>query len=411
MTTSRSVDFLIAGGGIMGVAMARQLRKVFPQHKILILEKEPRVAEHASGRNSGVLHAGFYYTADSLKAKFTRTGQRMLREFIQQEGLRLNPCGKLVVAQSEEDLKGLQLLYDRGQRNQVQLEWVDEIQMRAIEPRALSYGGRALFSPTTASADPTEVLQRLQKKCEQERIDFLFEANYSQYLGNDLHRTNLGDIAAGYFINTAGLYADVIARQFGLGEQYRIVPYKGVYLYADKNAESLRTHIYPVPNLKNPFLGVHFTVTVDGRVKIGPTAIPALWREQYEGVDRFKLNEFSDVLWRNLGLMISGKNSFASLAFHEIQNLSKWRLANRARPMLKDFDPGLYRTWGRSGIRAQLVDLRSRALVTDFVFESTKNSLHLLNTVSPGWTSSFAFAEYLVEGLQKTQPSISPSEP
>jgi (S)-2-hydroxyglutarate dehydrogenase len=392
-------DFLIVGAGIIGTAVARELKSRYPDQKILVVDKEAGPAAHASGRNSGVLHAGFYYSTDSLKASFTRLGQQMMKEFILTEGLRYNPCGKLVVARTTDDIPGLEALMNRAQANQVDLRWVNELEMREIEPRAVSCGDRALFSPSTASADPLEVLGRLQGRGRESGIEFRFGERYVKPIGDGTHQLAGGKVRAGFLINAAGLYADVIARQHGAGAKYRIVPYKGIYLYAGSDREKLRTHIYPVPNLRNPFLGVHFTLTVDGRVKIGPTAIPALWREQYEGVKGFSAVEFADVLWRNLGLMVSGKNSFFHLAASEVQNLSRRRLAGRAGRMLRDFDPAVYKHWGRPGIRAQLVDIQTRSLVTDFVLEKAGKSLHILNAVSPGWTSSLAFAKFVADKI------------
>src|SRR5205807_6373695 len=166
---------------------------------------------------------------------------------------------------------------------------------KAIEPRVKTFE-RAIFSPSTATADPVQVLQAMKQDALNEGIAIHQNA---PYLGKRNGRviTRAGDFEAGYVVNAAGLYADRVARDFGFSENYRIVPFKGLYLYSEEPAGALRTNVYPVPDLRNPFLGVHFTVVADGKAKIGPTAIPAFWREQYEGLGNFKFSEFAELIW------------------------------------------------------------------------------------------------------------------
>ncbi len=271
-------DFLVIGGGIMGLSIARELRNSFHGSKVVLIEKEGHCGEHASGRNSGVLHAGFYYTADSLKARFTRDGNRALTEYCESHGLKINKCGKLVVTQNEDELQWLDELMSRAEKNGVDLQMVDQKEAESIEPRVKTCQ-RALFSPTTSSVDPGEVMAQLHKDALAEGVEVHVGVRYLQRTAKGIE-TSAGDYNARYIINCAGLYADTIGRDFGFSKHYRILPFKGLYLYSDEPPGSLRTHIYPVPDLRNPFLGVHFTVTAQGAVKIGPTAIPAFWREQ-----------------------------------------------------------------------------------------------------------------------------------
>jgi len=395
----RVCDFLVVGAGIIGIAVARELRRRWPDATVTILEKEPAPGLHASGRNSGVLHAGFYYTADSLKARFTREGNEALRAYCQARGLPINQCGKLVVARSESDHAQLDELLRRGAANGVPLEPVSEAEARRIEPRAKTCG-RAIFSPRTATADPAAVLAAMREDAEREGVAFTLNTAFRRRHGNEVE-TSHGSWSAGYVINCAGLHADRIARQFGFSRHYAILPFKGLYLYGDEPPGSFRTNIYPVPDLRNPFLGVHFTVTVDGRAKIGPTAIPAFWREQYRGLDRFSLRDLSEVLTLQLGLLGGGGFEFRRLAIEELAKYRRAHLAALAGRLAHDVRPERYRRWGRSGIRAQLLDTRTRRLEMDFVLEGDARSLHVLNAVSPGWTCSLPFARHVVDEVDR----------
>lgn len=392
-------DILIIGAGIIGVTLAIELKKKFPDQKILVIEKESAAGFHASGRNSGVLHAGFYYTEDSLKAKFCREGNIAMREYCLNNNLKLNQCGKLVIAKNKAELAGLKILYDRGIKNNVRLEMISEREAREIEPHVTTYQ-QAIFSPDTASVDPVEVINLLVKQAESLEIQFLYSEKYiSFHFKNKIIITNKNKICTGLLINCAGLHADKIAKQFGFGLDYHIVPFKGLYLYADKNAGGLKTHIYPVPDLNYPFLGVHFTVTVNHQVKIGPTAIPAFWREQYDGLSRFSVFELFKILTLESRLFLKDQFHFRAIAMHELKKYNKKFLCNQAKYMLHNMDDYHFKTWGKPGIRAQLVNQKQGTLVNDFCFEGDKHSFHVLNAVSPAFTCSFPFAKYLVSRL------------
>lgn len=196
------------------------------------------------------------------------------------------------------------------------------------------------------------------------------------------------------------MYADTIGRDFGFSKHYRILPFKGLYLYSNEPAGSLRTNIYPVPDLRNPFLGVHFTVTAKGAVKIGPTAIPAFWREQYKGVENFNSTELIEILFRQAGLFFSSNFDFKRLAWEEIQKYSRSHLVSLASNLLQGVRKSQYKKWGSPGIRAQLLDLRGKKLEMDFVVESDNKSMHILNAVSPAFTCAFPFAEYVCQKIE-----------
>jgi L-2-hydroxyglutarate oxidase LhgO len=394
-----TADFLVVGGGIVGLSIARELKRRFPDTSVVLLEKEAECGLHASGRNSGVLHAGFYYTADSLKARFTRDGNRMLHEYCQARNIPVNRCGKLVVARDASELAQLDELLRRGKANGVELRPVSAAEAKAIEPRARTFE-RALFSPSTSTADPAQVLGAMKQDALKEGIVI---RQKSPYLGRAQGRvvTGAGDFEAGYLINAAGLYADRVARDFGFSEDYRIVPFKGIYLYSEEPPGALRTNVYPVPDLRNPFLGVHFTVTVSGQSKIGPTAIPAFWREQYRGLENFKLDEFAEILFRDLGLLLFAGFDFKRIAAEETLKYFRRRLVSLAGVLVEGVKLEDYRHWGKPGIRAQLMNIKTRKLEMDFVIQGDEKSLHVLNAVSPAWTCSIPFAGYVCDHIPK----------
>lgn len=393
-------DFLIVGGGIIGLSVAREIKARFRDASVTVLEKEGAVGQHASGRNSGVIHAGFYYSADSLKAKLTRAGNQAMLAYCEAKAIPVNRCGKLVVAQGESDLAQLDELLHRGAANQVPLESLSEEEAQKIEPRAKTYQ-RAIFSPTTSSANPRSVIMAMEEDARHEGVIIVTNAPYLRVEGKAIV-TPQGRFVAGHTVNAAGLYADKIALDFGFSERYRILPFKGLYLYADEPQNSFRTNIYPVPDLRNPFLGVHFTIKEDGTAKIGPTAIPAFWREQYRGFDNFKFGEFVQVLFREAGLMFSSSFDFKKLALAELQKYSRPHLVALASRLAHGVRPEQYTRWGEPGIRAQLLDIKERKLEMDFVIEGDETSTHLLNAVSPGWTCSIPFARYAVDRIENS---------
>jgi len=392
-----NTDFLIIGGGVIGLSIAGILKKRFPDSRVTLIEKEKGVGFHGSGRNSGVLHAGFYYSSDSLKAKFTRIGNQRLTEYCESKGLKINKCGKLVVAKNEEEVQQLDELLERGKKNGVLLQCLTKAEAREIEPRVKTFE-KALYSPSTATIDPLEVVMAMQKDAEDDGVDIHLGTSYLQAQGNRVS-TSSGSYEARMVINAGGLYADKIAMDFGFSKKYRILPFKGLYLNSDEPPGSLKTNIYPVPNLKNPFLGTHFTVTVAGRTKIGPTALPALWREQYQGLKNLCWSEALEILMRQCGLFISSNFNFKSLAYEEIRKRSRPHLVALAASLAEGVESNNYRKWGKPGIRAQLIDIEERKLEMDFVIEGDQNSVHILNAVSPAFTCALPFAEYVCDQI------------
>jgi len=323
-----SVDYLVIGAGIIGLTIAKELNKQFPMSKIIILEKESDVAKHSSGRNSGVLHAGFYYTADSLKAKFTKDGNAMITKYCEDNNLKINRCQKVVVANDEVELKSLEELYSRGLKNGVDVKLISEKELNEKFTNVKTYK-QALYSPSTSTVDPTEISLFMKEELKANGVEFKFNEAYSKNFKNNKILTSQGnEILAKKIINCSGLYADKIAKDFGFSKKYTIIPFKGIYLKYTQNDNPINTNIYPVPNLNNPFLGVHYTITVDGTIKIGPTAIPAFWRENYKGFDNFKLNEFFEIISYEIKLFITNAFNFRALAYEEIKKYSKTYFTN-----------------------------------------------------------------------------------
>ena len=393
----RAIDFLVIGGGVIGLRLAIEARCRYPDCRVVLLEKEPRCGLHASGRNSGVLHAGFYYSADSFKARFTREGNRRLRAYCAEHGLRINRCGKLIVTRDANELDVLDELLRRAEANKVELQPVSAQEAREIEPRARTFE-RAIFSPTTATVDPAEVVRAFVCEAEAAGVEVRHDTAYAGGEAGEVATTR-GRVVAGYVINAGGLYADRIARNFGFAERYRILPFKGLYLHASADAPPLRTNIYPVPDLATPFLGVHLTVTVDGGVTVGPTALPALWREQYHGLSNFELHEFLESARLEGYMFLRNRAGFRDIAVRELPKCYKPNLVARAAVLADGVRASDFRRWDPAGIRAQLVDVERYELVTDFRIEGDERSFHVLNAVSPAFTCAIPFAGFVLDEI------------
>ena len=299
----------------------------------------------------------------------------------------------MVVASDESEIEGIYELKRRGDRNGVDVRLIDEKELNEIEPNARTHQV-ALFSPTTSTVDPKQVCRHIASRFP-ENVRILFERRFMGR-GKDCVITDREKIGYRHLFNAAGLYADVVARHFNAGVNFTMIPFKGIYLrYRDDDL--LRRHVYPVPNLRNPFLGVHFTKTVDGHVKIGPTAIPAFWRENYDFGSRFSLRELGETLSREAKLFLLNRFNFRRLAIEEMRKYRKGFFIAESRKLLKRLDPGRFGDYSRPGIRAQLLNLKTDELVMDFLIEHAENSTHVLNAVSPAFTSAFSFAAHIVE--------------
>lgn len=388
-------DIIIIGAGIIGLSLAHKLKEKNKHLKIAIIDKESEAGVHASGRNSGVLHAGFYYTEDSLKARFTQQGNRALREYCEIHRIPVSNNGKLVVAKDVSEISTLYELEKRGHINGVEVHLISEKEAAEIEPKARTFNS-ALYSPNTSTVDPKLVCKQLTKSLKENGVQFLFNTPYVKRIPRNGIYAGNSQLYADLYINAAGLYADKISRDFDVELKYCIVPFKGVYLESIDPELKLRTNIYPVPNLKNPFLGVHFTITPYGKIKIGPTAMPAFWRENYHGVDGFVFSEFCEIMSTQFKLFKDNRFNFRELAIEELRKFNPSYLKDLASKLVKNIDLAAFRKWGKPGIRAQLLDLKTLSLVQDFVVEEGENSIHILNAVSPAFTCSFPFSEWVV---------------
>ena len=279
---STKVDFLVIGAGVIGVAIAQELRRRFGG-RVLVIEKEWRPGLHASGRNSGVLHSGVYYEANTLKARLCVEGNRWMRAYCLRKGLPINEAGKVIVARCPAELSVLQELHRRAQMNGVQASLIDTQELKEVEPWAHTVS-QALYVKDTAVVNPQEVMRALMIDAEQEGVEFTYDCCWTGFHGAEVVRTSKGDIAYGHLVNCAGLFADRIAQAAGIAEQYCILPFRGNFCcLSEDSLVKVRGNIYPVPDLHNPFLGIHFTRRPEGYVMVGPSALPIFGREQYRG--------------------------------------------------------------------------------------------------------------------------------
>jgi (S)-2-hydroxyglutarate dehydrogenase len=388
-------DVLICGGGIIGLTIARELLRRGHEN-IVILEKESEIGKHASGRSSGVLHAGIYYASGSLKAKLCLRGNYLMKQYCHEKGLQVLETGKVIVTKNEQEIEVLKQLYATALTNGAKVDLVDEKQMKEFEPYAKTCG-QALYSHYTAVVDPKSILDCLYDDLVASgKVKIYTNSSFQGTRGSHTAVTNSGDIGFGLFINAAGAYSDTVAHSFGIGLNYRLIPFKGTYrkLKAEKSY-MVRGNIYPVPDLRNPFLGVHFTRNVCGDVYIGPTAIPAFGRENYglvAGLDTEALRILYDD-----SILFMSNSKFRNVALTEPMKYLSRFFFNDAACLLKDLKPEDIERANKCGIRPQLVDWESKELVMDFVVVREHDSLHVLNAISPAFTSSMAFAEYIAE--------------
>lgn len=393
----QSCNILIVGAGITGLATARELVKRGVD-EILIIDKEQSLGAHASGRNSGVLHAGIYYSPGTNKARFCVEGNRLMKDYCRERGLTLRERGKVIVPSNDEKEEALEELKRRADSSGARSSIIDSKELLEIEPYAAP-GRKALYSPDTAVVDPVEVLNELRRELEEGgKVKFIFGAPFSGMEGSHTAVTGAGKIKFGKLLNAAGTFADKVAAAFGVGVRYRVLPFKGTYKKLRKDKSILvRGNIYPVPDLRNPFLGVHFTRSAGDDVYLGPTAIPVLGREEYGFMDDLSLESLS-ILFRD-GVLFFSNGAFRGAALTEIRKYSASYLLSEARGLVPSVGIDDIEDTPKCGIRPQLVDWETKELVTDFVVVKEGDSLHILNAISPAFTCSMAFARHTVDTL------------
>ena len=387
-------DILIVGGGIIGLTIAQELVRKGCAN-IIVIDKEMDLAKHASGRNSGVLHAGIYYAPDSLKAKSCLRGNFLMRAYCKEKGLPLLETGKVIVTRNEDEIPILKELYQRATANGAKVDLIDAHQLDEIEPNARTCEN-ALYSHHTAVVNPKKVVLSLKTDLAATgKVKFLLDCAFQGTRGSSTAITSRGEVGFRYFINAAGAHCDRVARAFDVGLHLRMIPFKGIYkkLKPDKS-HLVRGNIYPVPDLRNPFLGIHFTRNAYGEVYLGPTAIPALGRENYgilEGIDA----EWLEIICREAVLFITNPK-FRDVVLREPRKYVSHFFFSSAAQLLKHLEPEDIEPAEKVGIRAQLVDWREKELVLDFLVVNEGNTIHILNPVSPAFTSSMDLAQKVV---------------
>lgn len=388
-------QILICGGGIIGLTIAKRLIET-GHDGIVIIEKEKELGMHASGRNSGILHAGIYYSSDSLKAKFSLDGNFLMKEYCKKNNLPVLEAGKVVVAKNEEETGVLGELYERGKKNGAKVELVDEARLKMLEPYAKTHK-MALYSYYTAAVDPKKILNCLYKELiSSGKVNILTGSSFTGLKGTNTALTTYGPMKFKTFINAAGAYSDKVARSFGMDTNYKLIPFKGTYKKLNpRKSFMVKGNIYPVPNIKNPFLGVHLSRSVDGDVYIGPTAIPALGRENYEIFGGLDI-EVIEILYRE-GILFLTNPEFRNIALEEVRKYQSKYFFKDVQSLIKDITPDDIEVSSKVGIRPQLVDWKKKELVMDFVVIKEDGNIHILNAISPAFTCSMSFAGFIVD--------------
>ena len=394
-------DIAVIGGGIIGLATAMRLTQEYPRHSVAVLEKEPGVARHQTGHNSGVIHAGIYYAPGSSKANLCVSGGKMLRRFCDEHGIQYQMCGKLITATDEAQLPGLDELYRRGTANGAEgLQIVGPERLRELEPHAA--GIRAVHSPNTGIVDFAAVTEAYATEMVGNGGDLFTDTRVLKVSHGDgaLHvETSRGELTVRHVVNCAGLYADTIARGMGADVDVRIVPFRGEY-YSLKAGRSdlVNGLIYPVPDPKLPFLGVHFTRRISGTVEAGPNAVLAFAREGYRKTDLSARELLGTLAYPGFWRM-SRVHWWTGMreVYRSLRKRSFLRSLQTLVPDVKldDLcDPG-------AGVRAQAVDRKGR-LLQDFSIARSPNAIHVLNAPSPAATASLAISRHIVDMAQES---------
>ncbi len=390
-------DVAIVGGGIVGLATAWQLTRRHPEKTVLILEKEADVAHHQTGHNSGVLHSGIYYKPGSLKAVNCREGKLAMQAFCEEQGLPYDICGKVIVAVDDSELPALQKIYERGQDNGVKCEMIDVPRLRELEPHAA--GIKAIHVPEAGIVDYKQVCERLAEIIRQAGGEIHHNCKVRGISRlNDLVilETPRGDFEADYLINCAGLQSDRMAKLSGQTVAAKIVPFRGEYYELLPEAEHLcRNLIYPVPDPKFPFLGVHFTRMVHGGVECGPNAVLAFAREGYKKTDVNLKDLFESLTYPGF-LRMAMKHWKMGLS-EQWRSFSKGAFVKALKRLMPEIQKEHLRP-AASGVRAQALN-REGSLVDDFLIVESDRVLNVCNAPSPAATASLNIGRLIVEKL------------
>lgn len=390
-------DVAIIGGGIVGLAAAYRILERFPVTRLVLLEKEARVAMHQTGHNSGVLHSGIYYKPGSLKAINCREGKRAMDAFCQSENIPYDICGKVIVATCPEELSQLQTLYERGQANGVRCRIIGPEELKELEPAAS--GIKAIHVAEAGIVDFPQVCNRLTEKIMEQGATVMMNAHViaiEEQSNSVIIQSTSGDVETRYLINCAGLYSDRIVSMSGMRPAVKIVPFRGEYFKLKPEAEALcRNLIYPVPDPAFPFLGVHFTRMIRGGVECGPNAVLALAREGYQKTD-FNLSDLTDTLTFSGFLKLGAIYWKAGLG-------EMWRSVSKAAfvKALQQLVPEIkseHLELAPAGVRAQAIRPDGK-MVDDFLIQETQRMIHVCNAPSPAATASLNLGRLIAQKL------------
>jgi L-2-hydroxyglutarate oxidase len=389
-------DFAIIGSGIIGLTLAFKLKQKFNNSKIAIFEKEPNSISHGSGRNSGVLHSGIYYEPGSLRANLCVTGVKELKEYIKSENLWINECGKLLLPTSEYSYSNLENLFNRAKKNGVEINKIKNEEIKRIEPNTNCQFEYGLHVPFTSVADPKEVSKSLIENLKKMNVEINYNSKILKISEQKLFTQN-NTIEAGHIFNCAGLFADEIAKNSNLEFRYSFLPFKGKYWKITNKSFKLNHLVYPIPDLRYPFLGLHSSHNRHGDFYIGPSSTPVFGREQYNGILGDNLKESISLIFNFSKKIIFNENKLRTLALQELSLLTKRGFFNQIKKMFDNINQNdLELSDQKVGIRSQIFDPQSKNLVNDFVVINQKNTTHVLNAISPAWSASFAFADHLM---------------
>lgn len=393
-------DVVVIGGGLVGLATAYAVSTAAPDLSLTVLEAETGLAQHQSGRNSGVIHSGVYYKPGSLKAKLCRDGAARLIEFCEIHNIAFNRCGKVIVATRDEEIAPLNAIAERGNANGLAgLELVDQDGLRLLEPHVSALA--ALSVPEAGVVDFSGVANRLAEQIRERGHDVITGFRVSGIDSTNgtfrISAASGNTIEASYLINCAGLQSDRIAQMAGEDPPVRIIPFRGEYYVMPKERDHLvKALVYPVPDPRFPFLGIHFTRRIDGSVEVGPNAVLALGRHHYRGEAKPNWTDIKEMV-SSPALWKLGAKYWRTGGSEAIRSRSKRLYAAAARELIPEVTAtDLVR--GGSGIRAQAVG-RDGSLADDFVFVENESSVHVLNAPSPAATACLTIGERIASRL------------
>ena len=392
---NKKSKLIICGGGIIGITIAREaaLSKQFSE--IRLLEKDEKLGTHSTSRNSGVIHAGFYYSPNSKKGKYCSKGNKLMREYCTENNIKTKRCGKVVVTRNQNEEEKLMELFERGRKNGCELEIFKKEQLSEYESAALTYRN-FLWSPNTWSVSPLEILDCLIKECKVLNVKFITGEKIISAGNNFVETSKKNKFFFDFLINACGGYSIEVARFFGINTNYKLLPFKGLYLKSSKKFKKFKRHIYPVPDMQQPFLGIHTTITSDDYLKLGPTALPVFSPENYTLFEGLEFSLFREILSLQMSLLVNNEFGFRDLAFREIKYLIKNNILKKASELTSEELNNINFEWHSPGIRAQLFNKSTKKLEDDFVLINKDNTFHILNSISPAWTCSFINAKEMI---------------